>query len=66
MNYIEVLEKIANDPLNWSEETREACRAGADAIRAQQKLDRLLRCWKEQEKMQGQHKMQEILQNDNR
>lgn len=66
MKHIETLDRIASDTLNWSKDVREACRAGADAIRAQQKLDCLLRCWKEQEKMQGQHKMQEILQNDNR
>ena len=44
-DHVKTLEAIANDPRNWSAETREACRAGAEAIREKRALDKLLKCW---------------------
>ena len=44
-DHVKTLEAIANDPLNWSAKTREACRAGARAIREKRALDKLLKCW---------------------
>lgn len=47
MTNIEILESIAKDTLNWSQEVREACQEGAEAIREKNKLNKVLKAWEQ-------------------